>query len=611
MRYYQVCILNKLAPLLTYHHESLLKEGSLVKVSLKNKILNAVILNETQKPSFKTLSLEQTSFYFSPNQISFANFISTYYTTELNLCFSLMQPFCKNTITQNPSYHEKQINLSSLQNEAYIFLKSNQKSLLFGDTGSGKTEIYIKLIQDNLKQNKNTIFLMPEISLTPQMQIRLKNYFGNLVAIWHSKITKKNKEQILEDIRSQKTKIIAGARSALFLPVSNLGLIIVDEEHDLSYKSSKAPFYNAKDLSLYLAKLKNAKIILGSATPSIKSFHNLPYFRLKGTFYSSSLKIIYDNSFDELNSFILQNIQETLKQNKQIIVFLPTRANFKFLRCKKCSHIFSCPFCSVGMSVHQNKNMLSCHYCGYTTPIRKICPSCNSDCIESKRIGTAEIKTRLSSIFPEAKIKQFDKDEITTLNKLNKILNDFNHKKIDILVGTQMLSKGHDYHDISLCVILGIDNLFYMPDFTANQKVLSLVKQVSGRVARKGEGKVIIQTSHESFFKKYLNDYENFLNDEVNIANPKYPPFVKILKLLISHKNEQTCINLVHECLNKLKLISDIQVIGYQKASIYQIQNKFRYQILIRSTKSTPLIKAAKLTKSTDIKPDIEPIEFF
>ncbi len=547
--------------------------------------------------------------FYKEKTLSLAKFISEYYVCSLGDALKLFIPSLKNPLHVRHTI-KTNITLSSEQSKAYEFIKSHNKSLLFGDTGSGKTEIYIKCIEECINSGKNAIFLMPEIGLTPQMKKRLISSFGDTVAIWHSKITKKKKEQIIKDLCSGKISLIAGTRSALFLPVSNLGLIVVDEEHDDSYKSSSRPRYNARDLALLFAKRDDAKIILGSATPSLGSFKNLPKFRLNGTFFESHKRFIYENSVSELSPNILKKIKEHLDKDEQIIVFLPTRANFKYVTCFDCGANITCPFCSVGMSLHSDINALKCHYCNFTQRIPNICPECKSKNLHTNRIGTAQVVSALSEEFKDKVIGKFDRDEVKTIKKLNSVLKDFNDKKIDILVGTQMLSKGHDYHSIGLSVIMGIDAILNMPDFRARERAVSLVHQIAGRAGRVGEGEVYIQTQNGELFKEFMDDYESFLNDEMKYRKEIYPPFIKLLKILVSHVKDEKASAIMNEVKKLTKNFSKLEVVGYGRSNIEKIANKYRYNMLLRSTNTKELLKFAHSCKHLHVEIDIDPLSF-
>lgn len=608
--YYLVSILHSPLGSLAYQSEDELKSGNIVEVTLNKKSYLAVIIEKTLKPSFeceKVLHVKEE--FFEPKTIELAKFICEYYVCSLGDALNLFIPKQKNSYHINKTI-QTNIELSDEQSKAFDFIQKHNKVLLFGDTGSGKTEVYIKAIEECINSGKNAILLMPEIGLTPQIKKRLKIAFGDLVAIWHSKVSKKKKEEIQTNIANGSISIIAGTRSALFLPLSNLGLIVVDEEHDDSYKSSQRPRYNARDLAVLFAKRESAKVLLGSATPSLSSYKNVPTFRLRGTFFESNKKFMYENAQNELTPSIVEKIKEHLEKHNQIIVFLPTRANFKYVTCKDCGSNIVCPFCSVGMSLHVNSNALKCHYCNFAQRIPKQCPTCKSTHMHSNRIGTAEVVSRLREEFREATIEKFDRDEVRTANKLRATLGAFNEKKIDILVGTQMLSKGHDYHSVGLSVIIGIDTILNMSDFRAREKAMSLVLQVAGRAGRAGEGEVFIQTQNEALFSHFMGDYEEFLKDELQYRKEIYPPFKKLLKILVSHTKDEKA----NEILNQLEKMThnfpNIEVVGYGKANIEKIANKYRYDMLLRSDSSKELLKFAHSCKHLHVEIDIDPLSF-
>ncbi len=483
-------------------------------------------------------------------------------------------------------------------------------TLLFGDTGSGKSEVYMKLFEEMINSGKQSIFLMPEISLTPQMQKRLKVHFGDRAVMWHSRLTKKSKEKILERIYNNEIDIIAGARSALFLPLVNIGVIVVDEEHDDSYKANNRPRYHARDMAVYMGKALGAKVVLGSATPSLTSFNKFPHVRLKGTYFDSQKEFLFDEGESQINDVVLSQIDKSLSNNRQVIIFLPTRANFKYLSCYSCGAFVECPYCSVGMSLHLDKNALKCHYCNYMEAILKVCPKCGEHDLRSNRIGTAEVVKILSEKFPLKNIGKFDRDEITTEKKLKAILKDFNDQKIDILVGTQMLSKGHDYQNVDLAVVLGIDTILNQADFRARERAMSLLVQIAGRSGRAGEGRVLIQTKDRSFFERYLRDYELFLNEELPFREELYPPFKKIMRIMISHKYKniaQEALSIIRDCFEKY---SDIEIIGAGEAPIAKLSAKFRFHILLRSDSPKALLEAVVRCREKNCEIDIDPVNF-
>ena len=598
MLYYEVAVLGASLKPLTYSLNFKIPAYQIVSVPIKSSIKSAVILREVAKPSFKTKKiLEISQLKFTSFQIALANFIAYYYVCEKGVAFGIFEPasdtaqdFANPATKQNciseqtptgeqnfalggncgiaqnsdvavqtpasplsPLQIGKIPSLTPAQEQARKFAEANAISLIFGDTGSGKSEIYIALIAQALAAGKQALFLMPEISLTPQMTKRLQSYFGERLGVWHSKISPKKKREILAKFNAGEIRLIAGARSALFLPFSDLGLIVVDEEHDDSYKSAAAPRLNARDAAIFVGKKLGIRVVLGSATPALSTYAKQPHFRLRGTYFSSAKRFIFDESETGLSPKILTEIGHSLEAGKQAVVFLPTRANYKYMVCEKCGQIVRCPFCAVGMSYHADAAALKCHYCGFSTFYKASCENCGGKVMQARKIGTGELAAQLAARFPSARIAKFDRDEITTQRKLEALLNNFNAHKIDILVGTQMLSKGHDYHGVDLAVIMGIDEHLSYPDFRAREKTLALAMQVAGRAGRSGQGRVVIQTRQSSFFRDYIENYDDFLRDEAEFREGLYPPYMRLLRVLISHKNENAASEIMNVALELLR----------------------------------------------------------
>lgn len=598
MNYYEVAILKSPLEALIFQAEEEIEIGTKVEVVLRNRknFCEAVIIKKVEEPTFKCTNIHTiTNFFYDEKMLEIARFISLYYVCSMGESLSIFSAFNKDFSEEDLALSfDSQIELSIKQQEAYEFCKEKKQALLFANTGSGKTEVYIKAIEEVLNSCGQAVLLMPEISLTPQMQKRLEKVFSSSVAIWHSKITKKRKESILQELQEGKIKLIAGARSALFLPFKNLQIIIVDEEHDESYKSDSKPRYHAKDLSVYITKKYDIRLILGSATASLASFNKIPYYRLKETFFDTRKKIEFDDSSLDLSPKVLNKIGQTLANKNQVIVFLPTRANYKYQICTSCGKSVECPYCSVSMSLHKNDLALKCHYCGFAQKIPDTCPSCNNGVIHNLRVGTAEIEQKLIELFPDKIIKRFDRDEIKTDNKLKTVLNDFNNNKIDVLVGTQMLSKGHDYHNVKLAVVLGIDSILNMNSYKAREKALSLLIQIAGRSGRKGDGEVIVQTQNADFFAEYLqeNDYAEFLKEELEFRQELYPPFLKMAKITFAHSNGLKVKDELDKYVKLLKQKENIQVVGFGQSAIFKLSNKYRYEIILRSSNVKALLQA-------------------
>jgi len=617
---------------LTYHSPNLLDIGTEIEATLSSRTMHGVVIAQCEKPEFTTQAVgDITPFFYSDTQIQTAQFMAEYYGCSLGEALNLFVPFermespysvrgesvepwtLRHTQQGTSAQGERtpvNITLSESQLKALDFIRSHKVSLLFGDTGAGKSEIYMSRMDEVLSEGKRALLLLPEISLTPQMEKRFKNHFDDAVVLWHSKMTPKQKKTTLEKIYSGTANIIVGPRSALFLPIKDLGLIVVDEEHDESYKSSSRPRYNARDMAVYIGNLLKIPVVLGSATPSLSSYAKYPFFRLRGGYFESKRTFVFEPSLEALTQTIDNAIMENFEKEHQGIVFIPTRANFKYTVCDACGYHVECPFCSVGMSQHKNSRALKCHYCNYTEILPKVCPKCQSGALRTARLGTAEAVEHFSKLSGNLRVQQFDRDIITTQNKLIKVLEAFNNRQIDLLVGTQMLSKGHDYHDITLAVVMGIDNLLSQSDYRSREKALSLLVQIAGRSGRKQNALVLVQSFNESFFREYLDDYEQFLVQEMRIRAGRYPPTKKLVRLLYAHKNGLKAKGEMEKAVKQIEQMANVQIVGYGASPIEKIADKYRFQILLRSDKSTDLIRAVKHVKSPLCEIDMDPIEF-
>ena len=610
MYYYQIALIGSNAPNFTYTSNVEYARGNIVNVPLKSSTKKAVILQEVEHPEFKCQEIiDKEELFFKEWQLEIAKFIQEYYFSSFGEAIGLFSPYSLDTTDKKELEIKELPTLTSIQQNAYKEISKKELSLLFGVTGSGKTEIYIHLISDILKANKSAILLMPEIALTPQITKRLEKIFGSSVATWHSKITKKKRQEILQEIYNNEVKVIIGARSALFLPMQNLGLIIVDEEHDDSYKSHSRPRYNAKDLSIYFGKKLGIKVLLGSATPLVTSYKKYPVIRLKKPYKEAKKEFQFLHG-EELNFSILKELNNRVKADEQALVFVPTRANFKYLICSSCGKAQSCPFCSIGMSIHSKKRLLKCHYCNYTQKIPTTCEYCHQEALTTQRVGTVEIAQLILNEIKEAKIEVFDKDNITTATKLYKALLRVQNKESNIIIGTQMLSKGHDYPEITLSIITGLDFITAIGDYRAKERAIALLQQIAGRSGRAKDATVIIQTSQPDFFKPYIKDYEIFLQEELKFRKDLYPPFSNLARVLIANKDYKKANTILQEALEKLKIIKNIEIVGAGIAPIERIANKWRFNILLRSDKKIDLLKALHLIKNNNLQIDIDPVDF-
>lgn len=611
MKYYKLSLLGSPLEPLTFSSHSKYQDLQIITIPFQSREKSGVVLSEVDEPEFETVDIiGSNGFFFTETQFSFAKFIAEYYFCSLGDAFSLFMPF---SIVEKGHFSVQPlttIQLSKGQENALSELKKHQVSLLFGDTGSGKTEIYMKWFEEVLLEGKRALMLMPEISLTPQMQIRLEEHFGESVIMWHSKLTKKQKEKNLEKLYDGTARIIAGARSALFLPINDLGLIVVDEEHDDSYKASSRPRYHARDMAIYYGSLLKIPVLLGSATPSLPTYVKFPHVRLKGGHFKQMKHFVYEPHLEEITPIIEEAVIKTVRKKEQAMLFLPTRANFKYMICDRCGYTYKCPYCDVGMSLHKFSRRVKCHYCNFQEPIPENCPECHEGILKTSRLGTAEAVEHFKEKYPDLRVGQFDRDIITTQKKLKALLESFNTGEIDLLIGTQMLSKGHDYHDVTLAVIQGIDNILQMSDYRAREKALSLLIQIAGRSGRKKDAIVLVQSFYQEFFEPYINAYEDFLEEEKEFRKELYPPYKKLARLNFAHVKASNANDKMNEVLQKLYRFDNVEVVGHGPSPIEKIANKFRFQILLRADKSTDLIKAIKGSKNSLCEVDMDPLDF-
>lgn len=611
MSFYEVAVIGSpLAPL-TYSGPAGLVAGCVVTISLRGRQTLGAVTAAVGEPPFSCRSLEVDTAgrHYSPQTLETAVFIAGYYQSSIGEALALFVPAVPGMRYAYPDM-AVDVRLSERQREAFDHAMHHPISLLFGDTGSGKTEIYITLIAAALNAGQTAVLLMPEIGLTPQMEKRLERHFGAGVAIWHSKQTKKTKDTILEGIATGRVRIVAGARSALFLPLASLGLVIVDEEHDDSYKSSSRPRIHARDVAVAMGHKHGIRVVLGSATPSVASYHRYPVFRLRGTYFSGSRHYRFSPVSQTIGEETLQSVDAAVRGGGQVIVFVPTRANFKALVCPLCHTTLQCPYCSVSMSLHKAKKAVECHYCHYIEPIPETCPACGLAHLDENRVGTDEIAALLGERYPQMRIQKFDRDEVTTDSRLKKILADFNEGKIDILVGTQMLAKGHDYHAISLAVVIGLDYLLAMPDYKAREKAMQLFVQISGRTGRKGEGTVLVETAYADLFSRFIDDYEPFIREELACRAPLYPPFSRLARIVVSHRDKERTHRATEQIASSLLGCEGVEVVGFGEAPISRISGKYRDAILLRSTSAVRLIDALRSVDHPWAQIDIDPVSF-
>lgn len=494
--------------------------------------------------------------------------------------------------------------LNSYQLDSYNKIKNSSKDvvLLHGVTGSGKTEIYMHLIKDVLDEGKEAIVLVPEISLTPQIINRFKKHFSNKIAVFHSGLSDSEKYDEYRKIRRGEVSIVIGARSAIFVPFNNIGIIIVDEEHSTSYKQDHNPRYNAIDIAIKRGKYHSAKVVLGSATPSIEAYARADknYYELVSLNKRANDALMPDvtivdmkNEIKKGNSvfseILIKNIADRLEKNEQVILFLNKRGYSSYQMCSNCGEVIKCPNCDITLTYHKNSELNRCHYCGYADNKKDICPKCKSNSLKSFGIGTEKIEEEISKLFPESRVTRMDIDTTSKKGAHEKIINSFMNHEYDILVGTQMIAKGLDFPLVTLVGVINADTLLNIPDFRSNEHTYQLINQVSGRAGRSNlPGKVIIQTYNpDNYSINYSknNNYIGFYNEEMKIRKIlKYPPYYFITLIKIGGKNCEV----VKEESKKIKdyicknITNDMIVLGPTISNISKVNNIYYFQIIIK-----------------------------
>ncbi|SHI94078.1 replication restart helicase PriA [Flavobacterium terrae] len=504
---------------------------------------------------------------------------------------------------------ENKIVLSEDQYQAFQEIKNvlteKDVCLLHGVTASGKTEVYIKLIEEFLQQEKKVLYLLPEIALTTQLVTRLTKYFGNKVAVFHSKYSNNERVEVWNQVlnKSDKAQVVIGARSALFLPFQDLGFVIIDEEHEATFKQvDPAPRYHARDAAIVLANFHGAKVLLGSATPSVETYFNTQ----KGKYGLVELHKRFGNAImpeihlvdlkdayfrkkmtGHFSQSLIDAITEALSLGEQVILFQNRRGYSPVIECMTCGHVPQCTQCDVSLTYHKFKNQLRCHYCGFTIAKPTRCHACSSIDLTSKGFGTEQIELELNNLFPNKNIKRMDQDTTRGKYAFEKLIDSFKNREIDVLVGTQMLAKGLDFDNVSIVGILNADSMLYFPDFRAFERSYQMMTQVSGRAGRSDKkGKVIIQTYnplHNTIQQVTNNDYQGMFKEQLYERYIyKYPPYYKLIKLTLKHKDFDKLKEGSMWLYQVLKQQFDIPVLGPEEPPVSKIRNEYIRTILIK-----------------------------
>ena len=621
--YYQIYV-KKRKSTYTYSSDKELEIGTYCEVDFAKSKLLGIVIRESKKEDigdFKIKSIDKVLLdipKIPENILNLAIFINTYYITDFFASLALVGPYEKMSLDSikkleiEDTVIKEEIHLSEKQSEIYSKIVNSEENyfLLHGITGSGKTQIYIKLIIEALNRKKGSIFLVPEISLTTQMVTGLKKIFGDNISIIHSKMTPTKKKEEWEKIYSGKSKIVIGARSAIFAPVNNLGYIIMDEEHENTYKQEDNARYHTRNVALKRAMLEGCKVVFGSATPSFETY----YYSQKGKIKLLELNERYNgatlpeveivNLEDEegyISKTLLENMKETISKGEQVILILNRKSHSIQVKCHECNEKLKWPRCSVNLQYYKQINKLKCSHCDYSVKMYEKCPNCKSSKFDFLGLGTEKLEEELNELFGAENILRMDSTTMKTNTLLKKAYTDFINQKYQILVGTQIVAKGFHFPNVTLVGVINSDQILQFSDFRAGEKTFQLVTQAAGRSGRGDKkGKVIIQTynSDTNLIESIKNsDFKSYYNEDMSLRElVKLPPFIKYIKIIVSSKKED----------KSKKKIDDIYALLYNKfeyvsqpdrANIYKLNDDYRNVIYIK-TNNKEMIKNRSLLKS-------------
>ncbi|MGA1846487.1 replication restart helicase PriA [Deferribacter abyssi] len=643
--YYKVLLPVPKNGILTYKSKISIPKGVRVKISLRNRVEYGIVLEKdipSENIKYKDiLEILDSDFKVHNNFIKLVFSIAKYYCNDVGVVLNSLiskKIFFSNIVINDKKkpINKKTFVLNKKQQRIYndIVGKTDKFDVhyIHGVTGSGKTEIYIKLIEKTISEGRQALYLLPEIALTSQLTKRISERLGFKVDVYHSKLANKKRQEVFWRFALGFSNVLIGTRSALFVPAGNIGLIIVDEEHENTLKQDESPYIHLRDMAILYAKYLNVPIILGSATPSVESFYNCRtgkynYFYLGERYNNSfepSIEIVKLNK-DEMIGNVLSlrlcdEIGERLKKNEQIILFLNKKGYAHNMVCDYCGANVMCPNCTVGLTFYQRQGKFVCHYCGEFFK-KYICPFCGSDSLYEYSYGIEHVQKVVEELF-NVPVLKLDTSEITSHTALERKLKLFENKNYQILLGTQIIAKGFNFQDVTLVGIVDVDRLLAMPDFRSFERCYQLVHQVGGRAGRfEKPGKILIQTfDNENPFFKFLTNHDTFYNYELSKREMYgYPPFRKLCRILFEHSNEERCEITAFEVVNTINKEFNLQVLGPAKAPIFKIRNKFRYQCLIKSNTLKELHNVCKvaLEKFQSLKKgnilmkiDIDPYNF-
>tara|TARA_B100000579_G_scaffold196765_1_gene160793 strand:- start:175 stop:2130 length:1956 start_codon:yes stop_codon:yes gene_type:complete len=626
-----------------------LKPGSIVLVPFGKEKEIGVIWDKQEETNknfkLKTI-LEKKEVSFSDKLVKFVNWFASYNLVPKGMVLKMFLGdksyiLKKSDIILESKIHEKSQFILNEQQKKCLrdlnrFGNSFNVTLLQGITGSGKTIVYFEKIKENIKNNKQVLVLLPEIFLTNQFNQRFEDYFGFAPAVWHSKITKKNRRIIWQNIMSGKIKLIIGARSSLFLPFKKLGLIVIDEEHDSSYKQDEGIRYNARDMAISRASIENIPVILSTSIPSLETYNNVKnkkynLTKLKKRYKNYSLPNteIVNLNLNKKNKNIwldiktLNLVKKYLDKKDQVLFFLNRRGYAPFMICKNCGFKLSCPNCSIFLTFHKHINKAMCHHCGHKSGIKHKCKKVNSDCeFQMYGPGVEKIFAELKEIFPDKKISILSSDFLSKKKETVHLLNDIEKNKVNILVGTQLISKGFNFPNLNCIVVVDADFSGMGFDLRSTEKNIQLYNQLSGRAGRFSKDSLIIyQTFNpkDETLKNILkNEQEKFLEEETNLRKQKnLPPFTRLIALIISSKNEKEGFFEAQRIKKNLLLIKNVDILGPVTSPIFKIKNKYRTRLLLRSSrdlfpqkKISKILRTINISKKIKLTVDVDPLNF-
>ena len=626
-----------------------LKPGCLVLVPFGKEKELGVVWNEQQETNrnfkLKTI-LEKKDVSFGENLVKFINWFSLYNLVPKGMVLKMF--------LGDKSLFLKEKNFSfknEIKKKIKFILNKNQKkclddlnsfgnkfnvSLLQGVTGSGKTIVYFEKIKEIISRNKQALVLLPEIFLTNQFDQRFEDYFGFKPAIWHSKISKKKRKIIWHNIINGKIKLVVGARSSLFLPFKNLGLIVVDEEHDSSYKQDEGIRYNARDMSISRASIENIPVILSTSIPSLETYNNVKnkkynFTRLKKRYKNFSLPSteIVKLNLDKKNKNIwldiktLSLVKKYLDKEEQVLFFLNRRGYAPFMICKKCGYKLSCPNCSIFLTFHKHVNKAMCHHCGHKETIYKNCKKGELKCdFQMYGPGVEKIFSELKKIFPEKKISILSSDFLKKKKETENLLSDIEKNKVNILVGTQLISKGFNFPNLNCIVVVDADFSGMGFDLRSNEKNIQLYNQLSGRAGRFSKNSLIIYQTfnpEDQTLKNILkNEEDEFLEEEIYLRKEKkLPPFTRLIAFIISSKNEKESFLEAQKIKRVLSSLRNVEIMGPVTSPIFKIKNKYRTRLLLRSNNNNfiqkqikKILKSINISKKIKLTVDVDPLNF-